>query len=181
MKSLLAITMAGMAFGSMALDSVDNTNIYISENSFDNLAVEWVEPDSFSDVRDNNFSSERFRKRVFKQIERHLNKLASKLPEGQSIKFSITDLDLAGQVAPASFVGFSNGYGHTRVLRDIDIPRINFTYTLNDKDGKVVKSDTVTLRDMNYLSFANDSIANKRAFYYEKRMLEKWFKKNLLG
>lgn len=173
--AIASCLIASLSFSAFSSDQ----DVYISENEFDRISVEWVEPKSFRDVKDSNFSSERFRKNVFNQLEKHLNKLASDLPEGQSIKFIVTDLDLAGRIEPASFLGYSRSLDDVRVMRNIDIPRIQFEYELVDEKGDVIRSEEVNLKNMNYLH--DIGMANRnRPYKYEKRMLSRWFAKNIL-
>jgi hypothetical protein len=138
------------------------------------VQVEWVNPKKFTDMRERNFSSERFRKHVFAKLEEHLSELAEALPEGQSLKLTVTDVDLAGRVEPGTFSGLIATHENIRIMRDIDIPRMKFAYSLVDAQGKVLKQEEVNLKDMNYLQRMRSNSSN-RPFVYEKRMLTRWF------
>ena len=138
------------------------------------LEIEWVEPTSFTDVRSANISNAKYRKRVFSQLASHLSELASQLPEGQRLSMSVTNLDLAGRVEPSSKLGLSAGMTDIRVIRDIDIPRMSFSFTIVDASGEVIKQDNVKLKDMRF-RFGVNSIHEQKPFYYEKNMLTKWF------
>lgn len=166
---------ASLSFSAFSSDK----EVYVSDNEFDRISVEWVEPKSFRDVKDGTFSSERFRKRVFNQLEKHLDKLASDLPEGQTISFKVTDLDLAGRIEPASFIGYSRSLDEVRIMRNVDIPRIKFEYALLDDKGEVIKKEDVNLKNMNYLNDVGMSNRNK-PYEHEKRMLSRWFAKNII-
>jgi hypothetical protein len=174
-SALASCLIASLSFSAVSSDK----DVYVSDNEFDRISVEWVEPKSFRDVKDSNFSSERFRKKVFNQLEKHLNKLASDLPEGQSISFKVTDLDLAGTIEPASFLGFSRSLDDVRIMRNVDIPRIKFEYELLDDKGAVIKAEEVNLKNMNYLNDVGLASRNK-PYRYEKRMLSRWFAKNII-
>ena len=154
-------------------------DVFISDNHLERIRVEWVNPESFTDVRQTHSSREKFRKHVFVQLEKHLDELAKDLPIGQRLKLSVTDLDLAGRIEVASFIGLSNRMDEVRVMRNIDIPRLTFAYELVDANGKVLKSDDVHLKNMNYLQSAGITSRN-RPFAYEKIMLSKWFAKNFV-
>ena len=173
--AIASCLIASLSFSALSSDK----DVYISDNQFERISVEWVEPKSFRDVKDSNFSSERFRKNVFNQLEKHLNKLASDLPEGQSIRFRITDLDLAGRIEPASFLGYTRSLDDVRIMRNIDIPRIQFEYELVDDKGTVIRAEEVDLKNMNYLNDAGMASRNK-PYKYEKRMLSRWFSKNII-
>lgn len=172
-----------LAKESSAKDNSENTkntrdDIYVSDNKLERVSVEWIDPKSFTDVRAADYSSERFRKRVFSQLEQHLDKLAQDLPAGQHLALSVTNVDLAGTIEPASFVGLRNTFRDIRVMRNIDIPRLSFHYELLDTDGAVLQSEDVVLKDMNYLSRSTTSFRDK-PFEYEKKMLSKWFVKTI--
>ena len=103
-------------------------------------------------------------------LSTHLQGLAQRtLPAGQHLKVEVLDVDLAGTVRP-SVRGSS-----VRVLRGgADWPRIHLRYTL-EADGTPVASGDERIADLNYargLSSARDS----QSLYYEKRMLDAWFK-----
>ena len=103
-------------------------------------------------------------------LSTHLQGLVQRtLPAGQHLKVEVLDVDLAGTVRP-SVRGSS-----VRVLRGgADWPRIHLRYTL-EADGKPVASGDERIADLNYargLSSARDS----QPLYYEKRMLDAWFK-----
>lgn len=182
MKASLAAAAASCLIASLSVsaESVDE-NVYVSDNQFERISVEWIEPKSFRDVKDGNFSSAKFRKNVFNHLEKHLNKLASDLPEGQTINFKVNDLDLAGTVEPASFIGLGHGRGldEVRIMRNVDIPRIRFEYQLVDAKGAVIKSEEVSLKNMNYLNDISMTRRNE-PYRHEKRMLSEWFSKNII-
>lgn len=143
------------------------------------VEVTWQEPDTYTDVRPANESRKGFRERVFRGLEKHFVKMAEALPDDNTLAITVTDLDLAGQVWPSSFVGFGHATGSdVRVIRRIGIPRIAFSYTLSDSTGAVVKSADVSLKDMGFM----DSIASSRyndQLRYEKHMLQEWFNEEM--
>ena len=63
-----------------------------------------------------------------------------------------------------------------RVIKDIDIPRINFSYQLVDNSGDVLQEAEVKLKDMSFLSGSSNFYKSDR-LRYEKAMLQRWFKK----
>lgn len=138
------------------------------------VEITWEEPKSYADVKPTNESRTRFRERTFKNIEEYFVELAEKLPEDQTLSITVTDLDLAGQVWPSHFVGFNNATGDVRLIKQIDIPRMAFSYTLSDSSGKVIKSEDVKIKDMGFM----DTVGTQRnhdALVYEKAMIKDWF------
>ena len=131
--------------------------------------VTWTDYKSYRDIDPGNDGRKQFRERTFKDLEKHFAKLAASLPEGQILKIDVTDVDLAGDTNAA-------GINRTRIVKQIYFPRMNFSYQLLDADGKVVQSDEVVLKDMNFMSGSNLKYRNK-SLGYEKKMLDDWFEK----
>lgn len=148
---------------------------HISTASAAEVNITWEEPESFTDVRPSNESRKRFRERTLSELEAHISELASALPEHYVLSMTVTNLDLAGQVWPAQFVGLGNNVGNdVRLIQRVDIPRMNFTYSLNGENSKVLKADDVKLKDMAFLESHTRRRANEN-LAYEKAMLDTWF------
>lgn len=150
-----------------------NAEAHPTEES-DRVEIEWKDPKSYSDVRSANQPRTRFRESTFKKLEQHLEKLAIKLPEGQTLKLTVTDLDLAGQVWPGHMVGL-NSTSDVRMIKRIDIPRMNFAFQLLNASGNVLKEGEEKLKDMNFQDHINRHF-NNDSLRYEKKMLDDWFK-----
>jgi hypothetical protein len=107
-------------------------------------------------------------------IDRHLKAIGQRwLPANHVLKVDVLDVDLAGAVRPF------HGGPEVRVLRSgADFPRIHIQYTL-EIDGKAARSGDEWLADMDYAR----GITGKRSsesLYYERRMLDAWFKARFL-
>ncbi|WP_077342653.1 DUF3016 domain-containing protein [Pseudocolwellia agarivorans] len=129
--------------------------------------VIWENSDKYTDIRAGNENKSRFEARVFEQFEKHFVKLAEKLPEGQTLKVKVTDLDLAGDVR-------FDTMDRIRVIRDLYIPRIEFSYQLVNADKSIAGSGEIDLKDMGFM-LSSPSRYKTKSFSYEKRMLDKWF------
>jgi len=133
--------------------------------------VTWTDYEKYRDIYpSNNESRKYFRERTFKNFEKYFAKLAENLPEGQTLKIEVTDVDLAGDAR------FSGGPNRLRIVKEIYFPRIDFSYQLVNADGSEVVAEKVELRDMNFmmrshLKYRSDSLG------YEKKMLDEWFNK----
>ncbi|MEM0911224.1 MAG: DUF3016 domain-containing protein [Pseudomonadota bacterium] len=185
--SLLALAIAAMlpndAIASDVLNEV-NDELVVTESMEGALKINWEKPRSFSDVRrsNGNPNSKKYRHSVFKRIHGTFEDLVSTLPEGYSMRLNVTDLDLAGDTRTAGFalglhrIGNSSSLHDVRVLRQIDVPRINFSYEIEDESGEVVLAESVNLKDLNYLQGAS-RINSSKPLFYEKRMLTRWFKR----
>lgn len=126
--------------------------------------VRWLEPETFSDAG----RSVADRDRVTQALAAHITRLARGLPSGQTLTIEVTDLDLAGDIRPAS-------WHEVRVLRGrADWPRMSLRYTLQS-EGQTLKRGEARLSDMNY-SFTT----RHEDLGYEKRMIEQWFKGEFL-
>lgn len=139
------------------------------------VEVTWEKPKEFSDIKPANESQKSFRNRTLKQFEAYFAKLAEALPAGQKLRFTVTNVDLAGEVWPASFVGLGHGGSDVRLIKSIYIPRMTFSYTLTDAKNNELQSAEVKLKDM---SFQDRSVGRFRddSLRYEKNMLKRWFK-----
>ena len=85
-------------------------------------------------------------------------------------KVEVLDVDLAGSTRPSRRGGFD-----LRVVRGKgDWPRISLRYTL-EEDGKPVRSGEEAVEDMDY---THGLVGYRKSvpLYYEKRMLDKWFR-----
>ena len=131
--------------------------------------VTWTDYKSYRDIDAGNENRKSFRERIFKDFEKHFAKLAATLPEGQVLKIDVTDVDLAGDTHAA-------GINRTRIVKQIYMPRMNFSYQLLDGDGKVIQADEVVVKDMNFMSGNSLKYRNK-SLGYEKKMLDDWFDK----
>ncbi|GAC21619.1 DUF3016 domain-containing protein [Paraglaciecola arctica] len=138
------------------------------------VEIEWDKPEKYRDVRPSNESRKRFREATFERINKYMNELASAIPDNKKLLMKVSDLDLAGQVWPASFVGLGHSVSDVRVIKNIDIPRMNFSYQLLDESGEIVQEAEVNLKDMSFLDRGNRFFKSEM-LRYEKNMLKRWF------
>jgi hypothetical protein len=150
------------------------TSFLISPNVFAATSeVTWTDYKSYRDIDPGNENRKSFRDRTFKSLEKHFTELASNLPKDQILKIDVTDVDLAGDTNAA-------GIHRTRIIKQLYSPRMNFSYQLIDADGKVVKSDDVVVKDMNFMS-GNNLKYRSKSLGYEKKMLDDWFEETFEG
>lgn len=148
----------------------------MSSHGFAKAEVEitWDNPKDYRDVKPTNQSRKRFRENTFAKLDEFVNELAERLPEGQKLEMTVTDLDLAGQVWPASFVGLGHGGGDVRLVKSIDIPRMNFSFKLVENDGTLVQEGEVKLKDMSFQHNLRGRLRHD-SLQYEKNMIRDWF------
>lgn len=157
--------------------TVVNDDLVVTESMEGALTINWEKPRSYTDVRrsNGNPNSKKYRHRVFKNIHGTFEELVGKLPDGFSMNVVVDNLDLAGDTRTAG-VKFGSGLSDVRIMRQIDIPRMSFSYEVKDDSGEVVSSQSLNLKDMNYLQGAS-RMRSSEPLFYETRMLTKWFKK----
>lgn len=110
------------------------------------------------------------------EIKRYLELLGERhLSPSQTLKVEIMDVDLAGRVSYFARGGFSE----FRVLNGrADWPSVRLRYTL-ESDGTISDSAEETVADMSYLARPAPR-ASTESLYYEKRMLDAWFRKRFV-
>lgn len=127
--------------------------------------VQFDHPDRYTDI-----GPRREADAVQQQLRQILQTLAAeRLPASQTLQLAITDVDLAGEIPPA-----------TRLLHDVrvmgnhpDWPRISLRYTLQDGDRLVAEGSEV-VTDMAYLQRSTHATGS-HPLPYEQRMLSDWF------
>lgn len=163
--------------------SVDATSVG-DKVAQSNVSIEWVEPRKFRDVRHPTTSRKRYRESVFLELETFFTSLGEELPEGYKLNLKVTDLDLAGTIQTPAMAGLNNfssgGIEDYRIVREIDIPRMTFSYELIDEKGQILKQEEVKLKDMSFLSRAG-SISKNTSLIYEKVMISRWFKDTFIA
>ncbi|WP_166424405.1 DUF3016 domain-containing protein [Paraglaciecola sp. 20A4] len=163
MKKLAVVMLTGVAL-------MMSTQVYSQAK----VNVTWQNSDKYTDVRPSNESRTRFKERTFSHLEEYLVELAEVLPDGQTLKITVTNLDLAGQVWPASFVGLGQSASDVRLIKSIDIPRIAFNYKLLNSNGEVLQQGERNLKDMSFQDRHNPFFSSEN-LRYEKNMLRMWF------
>lgn len=135
------------------------------------LAFEHGDTNRFTDVRATDQSQARFEQRILRDLEAHFQKeAAAALPADYSLHVTITDVDLAGSVEyfyPRYPMGL-------RVVRNVDVPQMDFSYEVRDASGAVVQSGTEELKDLGF-RFATLVQRDDDPLRYEKHMVSKWF------
>ncbi len=129
--------------------------------------VTYVQPEKFTDA---GFGSIE-RERTLQALTQHFEALGRRLPDGQTLRVEVLDVDLAGEVWP-------RGARDVRVLRGgADWPHMTLRYTVLD-GTRTVKAGEARLADMSYL-FSPQRTQQYGDLPYEKRMLDSWFKEEI--
>ena len=129
--------------------------------------VSYVQPEKFTDAGFGSFE----RERTLQALTLHIEALGKRLPDGQTLRVEVLDVDLAGSVWP-------RGPYEVRILRgSADWPHITLRYTVLE-GTRTVKAGEARLADMNYL-FSPQRMQQYGDLPYEKRMLDDWFKEEI--
>jgi len=133
------------------------------------VEVVFENPSVFRDI-DFRYQGNRQGQKVYlPEIEQYILKQGKKcLLDGQSLKMTITDIDLAGE-----FEGWRPlPWDDVRIVKGIYPPRMTFSFELLAEDGTVLKSGEEHLVDLNFDFRVRTN--NIDDLYYEKAMIRDW-------
>jgi hypothetical protein len=136
------------------------------------VTIVFDHPEKYTDVKDSwsDYDNERGRDHYLPLLREHLEKtVARRLPAGQQLTLTFSDIDLAGDFEPWRGVQFDD----IRVVKDIYVPRLNFAFKVTDASGAVIKSGDRKLVELGFQlgitpGFRDDPLR------YEKAMLDNW-------
>ena len=141
------------------------------------VAFEYSDPNHFRDIRAADEGQKRFEQGVLRELEERFREEAAALPEGQTLRVTLKDVDLAGDVEY-----FHRWYPFgLRVIRDVDFPRMEFSYELRGANGELLKSGEENISDMNFRFPAFAARINQQPLDYEKEMIREWARQALRG
>lgn len=133
--------------------------------------VAFDHPENFTDVKDGNIPTERGRDAILSRIREFVvSRSGLLLPEGYRLRITFTDIDLAGDFEPW------RGHGQwddVRIIKPIYPPAFKFTYSVTDPSGKVVKTGSENIRDLNF-QMRVVSATDDDPLRYEKDILNDW-------
>ena len=109
------------------------------------------------------------REDIQKSLSTHFQKLAERLPAGQTLKIDLLEINRAGEMDMRHRMP-----DEVRVMREVTWPQMDFTFAVLES-GKEVKSGKAVLSDMNYLHSTSARYNDGDPLRYEKPMLDKWF------
>lgn len=147
----------------------------VASPAADRVTVNFDHPEKFTEVRDNStdFENERGCERFLPFLKEYLEQRAGKLlPAGQKLTITFTDIDLAGDFEPWRGMEFHD----VRIVKDIYVPRMNFSFKVTDEAGQVVKEGEEKLLDGAF-QMRITGVSNSDPLRYEKDMLNDWLRK----
>ena len=144
-----------------------------------NVDVQFSHPEKFTDVKENAMDTENERggANYLPLIRAHVQEQAGALlPAGQKLTVTFTDIDLAGDFEPWRGGQFND----IRIVKDIYLPRLTFSFTLTDGAGKVLKQGERKLVDLAFQTRISSAFPND-PLRYEKDMLTDWIRSEFRG
>ena len=127
------------------------------------VEVKFIDPANYTDTGLHAWD----RERALQDLQAHLLALGSRLPDGQTLRIEVLDVDLAGEIR------YGTGQDW-RVLRGgVDWPQMRLRYTLQ-AGGQTLAQGEERLSDPAYL-FSHRLVHKYSFLPYERRMLDDWF------
>ena len=167
---LFAATLLAASAASAKVRTVDAPDAPRSLPDQGAISVQWTDPGEFSDLKFSGNRWEAKRGNWVVTLAEHLRKSAGKrLPEGERMEVTITDIDRAGHYEPWHGVRMQD----VRILRDIYPPSMSLTFKRYDANGQLVAEGERKLRDLSYLS-NGVAFPNSDTLRYEKRLIDDW-------
>lgn len=140
------------------------------------VAVQWTDPEAFSDIRHSGNRWEARRGNWVVQIAQYVRQRAEReLPPGTTLDVTIRNIRRAGMYEPWR----GPQMDHVRVIKDHYPPRIDLDFVLRDSAGAVVADGARELRDMGFLTRSAGAAMNSDALRYEKQLIDDWLRRDL--
>lgn len=172
---LLAAALSALAMPALAGNTVTDAESPRSLTGDSPVAVQWTDPEAFSDIRLSGNRWEARRGDWVEQIARHVRQRAEReLPAGTTLDVTIRDIRRAGMYEP----WHGARYDHVRIIKDHYPPRIDLDFVLRDAGGNVIAEGPRELRDMGFLQRGTTGMSSD-ALRYEKQLIDDWLRRDL--
>ena len=138
--------------------------------------VRWDDPRTFSEIRYSHNIAESRRGTWVEQLATYLrNRAQPRLPAGEHLDVTITDIELAGDYEPWRGPQFQD----TRFIRDIYPPRLTLTFTRTDANGAVIATGERKLTDPGFLMSSGTTGLSSDPLRFEKGLIDRWLAREL--
>jgi hypothetical protein len=139
------------------------------------VEVVYLEPQSFTDVRNGYTQTDSARDFYLAEIRRYIEqRAAGRLAEGETFRVTITDVGLAGD-----YEARRPSVTNVRMIREVDPARIDLGFRLARADGTVLAEGERRLRSTGYPVGVGIDPADP--LRYEKVLLDDWLGQELPG
>jgi len=138
------------------------------------VAVNFFQPEKFTDVRDSMMGSEKGRDAILAELRRFIVQRAeSLLPPGHTLSITFLDVDLAGDYE------FWRGPNmqDVRIVKDVYPPRFLFRFEIKDDTGQVLKEGERRLTDLAFMQRL--TLDRQDPLRNEKDLLDDWVRSEL--
>lgn len=151
-----------------ALSASEAANLPATKKADPRIEVVFQNPEKFTDVKDSSIGTDRGRDELLEELRSHIiTRAEAVLPKDLHLKLVFTDIDLAGEYEP-----WRVNASEVRIVKDIYPPCFEFSYTLTDSKGAVVKQGQEVLRDIMFMH--RMVIDRSDHLRYEKQILGDW-------
>lgn len=172
---LLAAALTAIATPVLARSDVTDPELPRSLSGDSPIAVQWTDPEAFSDIRHSGNRWEARRGDWVEQIARHVRKRAEReLPAGTTLDVTIRDIRRAGMYEPWR----GPQMDHVRIIKDHYPPRIDLDFVLRDAEGRVIAEGPRELRNLGFLQRGTTGMSSD-ALRYEKQLIDDWLRRDL--
>lgn len=135
--------------------------------------VIWNEVESYTDFASHDEVSTGYYKKMKNKLELHVEKLAQRLPEGQSITVEFENIDRAGDL----------GYGNDIRVAHLGSMKLVVSYRLVDAAGDVIsEGNDIVLSGVEDISGSVIKMRQRnKSFAMEKKLLDKLFTQHVMA
>jgi len=168
--SLLCLSL--LTFAGSGCESIAARNAALAAAADAKVEVEFIAPETFTDVKDALVPTEKGRASNIEAVRRYLVQTAARhVPEGQHLKISVTDIDMAGDY---EFWG-RGARDDIRIVKALYPPSIDLAFVLSDAaSGAVLKEGSRRLHDLAFQMRADLRLSD--ALRYEKALIDDWLR-----
>jgi len=167
--SLLCLSL--LALVGSGCESLAVKNAAVAEAAAAKVEVEFVDPEAFTDVKDALVATEKGRAHTIEEVRQYLVATAARhVPEGQHLKITVTDIDMAGDY---EFWGRA-AHSDIRIIKAIYPPSIDLDFVLSDAAGTVLKEGTRRLHDLAFQMRID--LRDTDRLRYEKALIDDWLR-----
>jgi hypothetical protein len=140
------------------------------------VSVRWEDPSGFSEIRYSHNAFESRRGNWVEELAMYLRDRAQpRLPAGERLDITITNIELAGDYEPWHGLQFQD----TRFIREIYPPRLALTFTRTDANGAVIATGERKLSDAGFMMSSSTSGFASDPLRFEKALIDRWLYREL--